>query len=70
MHQKRPFSHGLLAAIPSVPRSVKKPRRTHRANVEATHELLLAARGVGVRRVVLASELFVSLWRVGDAAEI
>ena len=44
-----------LAAIPSVPRSVKEPRRAHRANVEATHELLLAARSVGVRRVVLAS---------------
>ncbi len=44
-----------LAAIPSVPRSVREPRRTHRANVEATHELLLAARDAGVRRVVLAS---------------
>ena len=44
-----------LAAIPSVPRSVREPRRTHRANVEATHELLLAAREAGVRRVVLAS---------------
>lgn len=44
-----------LAAIPSVPRSVREPRRAHRANVEATHELLLAARAAGVRRVVLAS---------------
>ena len=44
-----------LAAIPSVPRSVQEPRRAHRANVEATHELLLAARDAGVRRVVLAS---------------
>ena len=44
-----------LAAIPSVPRSVREPRRAHRANVEATHELLLAAREAGVRRVVLAS---------------
>ncbi len=44
-----------LAAIPSVPRSVREPRRSHRANVEATHELLLAARDAGVRRVVLAS---------------
>ena len=44
-----------LAAIPSVPRSVKEPRRSHRANVEATHELLLAARDAEVRRVVLAS---------------
>jgi UDP-glucose 4-epimerase len=44
-----------LAAIPSVPRSVRAPRRSHRANVEATHGLLLAARDAGVRRVVLAS---------------
>lgn len=44
-----------LAAIPSVPRSVREPRHSHRANVEATHELLLAARDAGVRRVVLAS---------------
>lgn len=44
-----------LAAVPSVHRSVREPRRAHRANVEATHELLLAARDAGVRRVVLAS---------------
>lgn len=44
-----------LAALPSVPRSVREPRRTHRANVEATHDLLLAARDASVRRVVLAS---------------
>ena len=44
-----------LAAIPSVPRSIKEPRRAHRANVDATHELLVAAVGAGVRRVVLAS---------------
>ncbi len=44
-----------LAAIPSVPRSVREPRRSHRANVEATHGLLLAARDAGVGRVVLAS---------------
>ncbi len=44
-----------LAAIPSVARSVREPRRAHRANVEATHELLLAAREAGVRRLVLAS---------------
>ena len=44
-----------LAAIPSAPRSVREPRRAHRANVEATHELLLAACEAGVRRVVLAS---------------
>lgn len=44
-----------LAAIPSVPRSVREPHRSHRANVEATHALLLAARDAGLRRVVLAS---------------
>ena len=44
-----------LAAIPSVPRSVDDPRRTHRANVEATHNVLLAARDAGVQRVVQAS---------------
>ena len=44
-----------LAAIPSVPRSVQQPERCHRANVDATHALLVAARDAGVRRVVLAS---------------
>ena len=44
-----------LAAIPSVPRSVLEPARSHRANVEATHALLLAAREAGIQRVVQAS---------------
>ncbi|MFL6230813.1 MAG: SDR family oxidoreductase [Pyrinomonadaceae bacterium] len=43
------------AAIPSVPRSVENPRETHRACVEATFSLLLAARDAGVRRVVYAA---------------
>jgi nucleoside-diphosphate-sugar epimerase len=43
------------AAIPSVPRSVDNPRETHRACVEATFSLLLAARESGVRRVVYAA---------------
>ena len=43
------------AAIPSVPRSVENPRETHRACVEATFSLLLAARDSGVRRVVYAA---------------
>lgn len=43
------------AAIPSVPRSVENPRETHRACVEATFFLLLAARDQGVRRVVYAA---------------
>ena len=44
-----------LAGLSSTLQSVREPRRTHRANVDATHELLLAARDAGVRRVVLAS---------------
>ena len=43
------------AAIPSVPRSIDNPRETHRACVEATFALLLAARERGVRRIVYAA---------------
>ena len=43
------------AAIPSVPRSVSNPRETHRACVEATFSLLLAARDARVRRLVYAA---------------
>jgi nucleoside-diphosphate-sugar epimerase len=43
------------AAIPSVPRSVKDPLSTHRANVDATLQVLLAARDAGVKRVVFAA---------------
>jgi nucleoside-diphosphate-sugar epimerase len=42
------------AAIPSVPRSVKDPITSHRANVDATLNVLIAARDAGVRRVVFA----------------
>jgi len=42
------------AAIPSVPRSVKDPLGTHRANVDATMQLLVAARDAGVKRLVFA----------------
>lgn len=42
------------AAIPSVPRSVEDPVTSHRANVDATLNLLVAARDAGVRRVVYA----------------
>src|SRR5262249_19747048 len=42
------------AAIPSVPRSVEDPARSHRANVEGTLQLLIAARDACVRRVVFA----------------
>ncbi len=42
------------AAIPSVPRSVKDPIASHRANVDATLNVLVASRDAGVRRVVFA----------------
>jgi nucleoside-diphosphate-sugar epimerase len=42
------------AAIPSVPRSVQDPLTSHRANVDATLLLLLAARDGNVRRLVYA----------------
>jgi UDP-glucose 4-epimerase len=43
------------AAIPSVLRSVQDPLTTHAANVDATLQVLLAARDAGVRRVVFAA---------------
>jgi UDP-glucose 4-epimerase len=43
------------AAVPSVPRSVADPARTHEANVTGTVNVLLAARDAGVDRVVMAS---------------
>jgi UDP-glucose 4-epimerase len=43
------------AAIPSVPRSVEDPEATHRACVDGTFALLVAARRAGVRRVVYAA---------------
>jgi nucleoside-diphosphate-sugar epimerase len=42
------------AAIPSVPRSVADPMTSHRANVDATLNVALAARDARVRRVVYA----------------
>ena len=42
------------AAVPSVPRSVEDPLGTHRANVDATMQLLVAARDAGVKRLVFA----------------
>jgi len=42
------------AAIPSVPRSVKDPITSHRANVDATLNVLVASRDAGVRRFVFA----------------
>jgi nucleoside-diphosphate-sugar epimerase len=42
------------AAIPAVPRSVDKPEESHRANVDATMQILLASRAAGIKRVVFA----------------
>jgi nucleoside-diphosphate-sugar epimerase len=42
------------AAIPSVPRSVKDPISSNRANVDATLNVLVAARDAGVKRLVFA----------------
>jgi nucleoside-diphosphate-sugar epimerase len=43
------------AAIPSVPKSVADPVTSHRANVDGTLNLLLAARESGVGRVIYAA---------------
>jgi nucleoside-diphosphate-sugar epimerase len=42
------------AAIPSVPRSIDDPLTSHRANIDATVSVLVAAREAGVKRVVFA----------------
>jgi nucleoside-diphosphate-sugar epimerase len=42
------------AAIPSVPRSVDNPAESHRANVDATLNLLIASRDAGAKRLVFA----------------
>ena len=42
------------AAIPSVPRSVDRPAESHRANVDALLNLLIASRDAGVKRLVFA----------------
>lgn len=54
------------AAIPSVPRSVADPIASHRANVDATLQLLVAARDARVRRLVFAGSSSV----YGDAREL
>jgi nucleoside-diphosphate-sugar epimerase len=43
------------AAIPSVPRSVKDPITSNRANVDATLNALVASRDAGVKRLVFAA---------------
>ena len=42
------------AAIPSVPRSVKDPITSNRSNIDATVNVLVAARDAGVKRLVFA----------------
>ena len=42
------------AAIPSVPRSVKDPLTSHRANIDGSMNLLVAARDAKVKRLVYA----------------
>ena len=54
------------AAIPSVPRSVTDPITSHRANVDATVNVLVASRDAGVRRLVFAGSSSV----YGDAAAL
>ncbi|HUN80679.1 MAG TPA: SDR family oxidoreductase, partial [Phycisphaerae bacterium] len=43
------------AALPSVPKSVANPALSHRCNLEATLNLLLAARDGGVKRFIYAA---------------
>jgi nucleoside-diphosphate-sugar epimerase len=43
------------AALPSVPLSIAAPRASHDANINATFNVLMAARETGVRRVVYAA---------------
>jgi UDP-glucose 4-epimerase len=42
-------------AVPSVPKSVDRPRTSHEANVDGTFNLLMAAKDAGCRRVVYAA---------------
>jgi len=44
-----------LAAIPSVPRSIREPELSHAVNVDGTFQTLLAAKRSGVQRVVYAA---------------
>ncbi len=42
-------------ALPSVPRSVKDPRPSHKANIDGTFNVLEGARAAGVKRVLYAA---------------
>jgi nucleoside-diphosphate-sugar epimerase len=44
-----------IGAIPSVPRSIEDPVKTHRVNVDGTLLLLMAARDADVERMVFSS---------------
>ena len=54
------------AAVPSVPRSLAEPERTHSVNATGTLGLLEAARRHGVSRVVMASSSSI----YGDTEEL
>ena len=54
------------AAIPSVPRSVSDPVASNRANIDATLNMLVAARDAGVTRLVFAGSSSV----YGNAADL
>jgi UDP-glucose 4-epimerase len=43
------------AAIPSVPKSIANPLASHRANIDGTMHMLLAARDAGVKRFIYAA---------------
>ena len=55
-----------LAAIPSVPRSIKEPVRSNEVNINGTLNVLMAARACGVRKVAYASSSSV----YGDTLEL
>jgi len=55
-----------LAAIPSVPRSIKEPVRSNEVNINGTLNVLVAARACGVRKVAYASSSSV----YGDTLEL
>jgi len=44
-----------LAALPSVPRSIADPARSHEVNVNGTLNVLIAARDCGIKKVAFAS---------------
>lgn len=41
-----------MAALPSVPRSIKEPRPSHISNIDGTFNLLEGARSAGIKRVI------------------